>query len=165
VRLARALRECAAASWTGACEEAIFREAGLWAARGGARGLPEALAQTSIEIALSGGPRRRAMDRNDEAYELAEKGKDLDRAMDLAGEALAACPLDPAVLDTVAWIFHKRGDDANALRTIRKAIKRPDGDASEIKLHAAAILESLGRRDAARYWAEAAAKTAEETRQ
>jgi tetratricopeptide (TPR) repeat protein len=89
---------------------------------------------------------------NNLAYLLAERGEELGRALDLVDEALAARPLEPAYLDTLGWILHKRGQHEDAIEAYHKALsgmKEPD---SEIAAHVALAFEALGRREEADYW-------------
>jgi tetratricopeptide (TPR) repeat protein len=89
---------------------------------------------------------------NNLAYLLAERGEELGRALDLVDEALAARPLEPAYLDTLGWILHRRGQHEDAIDAYHKALagmKRPD---EEIAAHVALAFEALGRREEADYW-------------
>lgn len=55
------------------------------------------------------------------AYMWAEKGVNLDRAMDYVTRALKIEPDDPAYIDTLGWIHFKRGDYPAALKALRRA--------------------------------------------
>ena len=89
---------------------------------------------------------------NNLAYHLAERGEELSRAIDLVDEALAVRPLEPAYLDTLGWILHRRGQHEDAIEAYHKALagmKTPD---EEIAAHVALAFEALGRQEEADYW-------------
>ena len=89
---------------------------------------------------------------NNLAYLLAERGEELGRALDLVDEALAARPLEPAYLDTLGWILHRRGQHEDAIDAYHKALagmKEPD---EEIAAHVALAFEALGRTEQAAFW-------------
>ena len=72
--------------------------------------------------------------RNDLAWLLAEEGQDLDTALALA---LAAQRLDPSpdVLDTLGWVYLKRGESAEAVKAFEQAVeKRPDSASMRYRL-------------------------------
>ena len=52
---------------------------------------------------------------NNLAWRLAERGQDLDRALQLAQTAVAAAPDKPEVLDTLGWVYYKRNQPAQAI--------------------------------------------------
>jgi len=52
---------------------------------------------------------------NNLAWILAERGQDLDRALQLAQTAVAAAPDKPEVLDTLGWVYYKRNQAAQAI--------------------------------------------------
>ena len=52
---------------------------------------------------------------NDLAFLMADTGGDLDKAMGFAQKALTQRPEEPSVLDTVGWIYYKKGDSAKAI--------------------------------------------------
>ncbi len=60
--------------------------------------------------------------RNDLAFLLAREGTDLDRALELAQQAYQALPQDPAVLDTLGYVFLRRNLPEIAASHFRKAI-------------------------------------------
>ncbi|MDO5394564.1 MAG: tetratricopeptide repeat protein [Bacteroidales bacterium] len=59
---------------------------------------------------------------NNYAYFLAEKDKDLDRALDMSRLAVLNDPDNPTVLDTYAWVYFKRRDYAEAKKQIDRAL-------------------------------------------
>ena len=67
-----------------------------------------ALAQTYYEEALRINPKF-APAANNLAYILAEQDKDLNKALELAKLAKEKLPNDPGVMDTMGWVYFKRG--------------------------------------------------------
>lgn len=57
------------------------------------------------------------------AYLLAERGRELDRALRLARAAVAADPGNAAYLDSLAWARFRRGEFAEAARLLERAAK------------------------------------------
>jgi Tfp pilus assembly protein PilF len=81
-------------------------------------------------------------------FTLADHGRDLTRAEQLIRTALRATPDNPAVLDSVGWVLHKRGKSAEALPYLQRAWRMfHDGD---IGAHYGEVLWMLGRKDEAR---------------
>lgn len=80
---------------------------------------------------------------NNYAYFLTETGGDLDKALEMIKEAVAADPENPTYLDTYAWVLFKRKEYAEALKyqqqAIEAAIKEGD-DAAEFYHHYGDIL-------------------------
>jgi len=60
--------------------------------------------------------------KNNLAYLLAERGGDLDRALDLAQEAKALLPDNPSAADTLGWVLFKRGIPSAAIGYLREAV-------------------------------------------
>jgi len=61
---------------------------------------------------------------NDAAFILADHGKgkkDLDRALTLAQKAQSVNPENPLVLDTLGWVYYKRGELNEAMAWLAKA--------------------------------------------
>ena len=73
---------------------------------------------------------------NNYAYSLAEQGKQLDRALEMAQRAVDLSPDTASFLDTLGWTYFKTGDYEKALHFIRRAAEA--GNAS------AAVYEHLG---------------------
>jgi tetratricopeptide (TPR) repeat protein len=67
---------------------------------------------------------------NDLAFLMVETGGDLDKAMGFAQKALTQRPEEPSVLDTVGWIYLKKGDSAKAIETLERARAKADADPS-----------------------------------
>ncbi len=61
------------------------------------------------------------------AYTLADSGKSLDEAERLALRALDLQPENAYILDTVGWVYHKKGNSEEAIRYLEAAFKKkPD---------------------------------------
>jgi len=67
---------------------------------------------------------------NNYGYSLAERGLQLERALEMASRAVAADSLNSSYLDTIGWVYYKLGNYIEAERYIRKAIEA--GDASAV---------------------------------
>ena len=90
---------------------------------------------------------------NNLAYSLAERGQDLDRALDLARRALDLVPENPSFMDTLGWVYLQRDDLENAERWLGRAVGGGGALALE---HYGDLQARLGRLDAAReYWQRA----------
>jgi tetratricopeptide (TPR) repeat protein len=91
---------------------------------------------------------------NDLAYLYAEyrtDPRDLEKAANLAAQAIVRQPDNPAFLDTAAWVSYKQGDRDAAWYRIQTALSlRPD--LGTLNLHAAVIAKTRGEmHDASRY--------------
>ena len=81
-------------------------------------------------------------------FTLADHDRDLPRAEQLIRAALRATPDNPAVLDSVGWVLHKRGKAAEALPYLQRAWRMyHEGD---IGAHCGEVLWKLGRKEEAR---------------
>jgi tetratricopeptide (TPR) repeat protein len=110
-------------------------------------------ARTALEEALERNPELHVA-RNDLAYTLAELGSDLDRALDLAGQAKSAMPDSPAVADTLGWVYYRRGLNEPAVVEFREAIARVKDSGrpvpADFHYHLGLALQGLDRTDEAR---------------
>jgi tetratricopeptide (TPR) repeat protein len=61
---------------------------------------------------------------NNLAFNLAETGQDLDRALSLAEAVARKFPAEPGVLDTLGWVYAKRGLDQSAIRILSTLVKK-----------------------------------------
>jgi Flp pilus assembly protein TadD len=78
--------------------------------------------------------------RNSLAYVYCEGGGDLDNALVEAQAASKAEPNNYAFLDTLGWIYHKKGKEALARETLKKALEfAPENE--EIKEHLRVVLD------------------------
>ncbi|HLB45313.1 MAG TPA: hypothetical protein VJK49_07960, partial [Candidatus Limnocylindrales bacterium] len=86
---------------------------------------------------------------NNLAYSLAVHYPDkVQEAIALARKAYVSASGDPSVVDTLAWILHLSGDDAEARRLIAGATRSAPNNA-QIQLHAAIIDAAAGAYDLA----------------
>jgi len=92
---------------------------------------------------------------NNYAYNLSVKGEDLDRALELAERAVSFQPENAAYLDTIGWVYFKRGDYEEAREFIQRSVDT--GDAGpEVYEHLGDVFEALGNMDnAVRWWNKA----------
>ncbi len=101
--------------------------------------------------ALEGLHRERPLDvgvTNALGYTLADHKRDLPRAEQLIRAALAAQPDNPALLDSLGWVLHRRGQSAAALTPLARAYRLlHDGD---IGAHWGEALWAAGQKPAAR---------------
>src|SRR5207302_85510 len=98
---------------------------------------------------------------NNLAYLYTEHLNDLDKAYELARKARAVQPQDPAVTDTLGWIFYKRGDYQQALSLLQEsAEKAPDNP--EIQFHLGMTAYMMGQTDIAKVAFKKAATTAKD---
>jgi tetratricopeptide (TPR) repeat protein len=93
-------------------------------------------------------------------FTLADHTKDLARARKLIERAHAAAPKNPAILDSLGWVYYRQGRPADALPFLRAAYTDDrDGD---IAAHLGEVLWQMGRQDEAqRIWSEASALDAD----
>lgn len=81
-------------------------------------------------------------------YALAEKGQDLDRAIELISKALVAKPDSPYYLDSLAWTQLQRKQPDKAWETIRRAVMQPVEDPT-IWEHYGDIAKAVGNKQEA----------------
>jgi tetratricopeptide (TPR) repeat protein len=82
-----------------------------------------------------------AIAKNNLAYLMAERGKDLDRALDLAQEAKANLPDNPNAADTLGWVLYKKKVPAAAISYLREAVGglKPDDPSLPLVRHHLAL--------------------------
>jgi len=86
------------------------------------------------------------------AYLWAVRGVNLDRALAYVQRALAIDPDDGAYVDTLGWIYYKRGDYEQALTALKRASDLIPDDPT-ITEHVGDALQALGqKRESLRYW-------------
>jgi tetratricopeptide (TPR) repeat protein len=127
----------------------------------GGRGIDDAMVHYEKAIQLDP---ELAPAKNNLAFWLAEKGTDLDRALDLAQEAkavLAKNPrTNPAAADTLGWVFYKKNLPDAAVNYLREAVggfdpSFPQDRATlpQVRHHLALALAALGKKqEAASEW-------------
>ena len=85
--------------------------------------------------------------KNGLAFELAESGGDLDRALVLAREAWAADPSDPLAADTLGWVLCRRGEYEEAVGMLQRSLGGLPADSPhtpEVAYHLALAFEGMG---------------------
>ncbi|HEX9615601.1 MAG TPA: tetratricopeptide repeat protein, partial [Bacteroidota bacterium] len=92
---------------------------------------------------------------NNYSYSLAERGLQLDRALEMSKKAVADDSLNSSYLDTLGWIYYKLGMHGEAALYIEKAIEA--GDASSVvHEHLGDVHFKLGQQEKAmEYWRKA----------
>jgi len=118
----------------------------------GGKQIDAAMAHYEEAIKLNG---ELAAAKNNLAYWLAERGQDLDRALDLAQEAKATLSknprTNPSSADTLGWVFYKKNLPEAAVNYLREAVSGFDptipSDAQTrplVRHHLALALHALG---------------------
>ncbi len=82
-------------------------------------------------------------------YTLADKGQDLDRAIDLIQRALQTNPDSAYFIDSLAWAYYRKGDLKKAFEEIQRAVAQTVQDAI-IWEHFGDIAKALGNTEEAR---------------
>jgi tetratricopeptide (TPR) repeat protein len=80
-----------------------------------------AIATLNKELALAPND---AAAMNNLAFNLAETGTDLDRALTLSQKVARQYPNDPGVIDTLGWVYTKRGLNQSAIQVLRALVKK-----------------------------------------
>jgi tetratricopeptide (TPR) repeat protein len=93
-------------------------------------------------------------------FTLADHTKNLARARKLIERAHAAAPKNPAILDSLGWVYFRQGRAAEALPYLKAAYT--DDHDGDIAAHLGEVLWQLGQQDEAqRIWSEASALDAD----
>lgn len=130
-----------------------------------ANSYPYSAAQLALASGDQAGAERRLRDvvrrfpihagaRNDLAWILAEKGQELDWALELAEEAQRLDP-SPEVLDTLGWVRFKRGEMSAAVAALEQA-SQSRRDSASIRYRLGVALSKAGDSDRAREELQAA---------
>jgi tetratricopeptide (TPR) repeat protein len=96
---------------------------------------------------------------NNFAYALAERGRQLDRALEMIRQALDIEPENESYLDTYGWIYFKQGEYQKALQYIQHSVDI-GGASAEVLAHLGDVQQALGDTQAARTAYERALKLA-----
>jgi Flp pilus assembly protein TadD len=99
---------------------------------------------------------------NDLGYTWADAGRNLDEAEKMLRYAVGESPREAAYLDSLGWVYYKKGDFANALRWLTRAAAESDGHDPVIYDHLGDTLWRLRQPDAARKRWQQAVDTARE---
>lgn len=88
---------------------------------------------------------------NNYAYNLSVREIELDRAEELALKAIELAPENAAYLDTIGWVYYKKGDYEQARRYIRASIDTGEASA-EVFEHMGDVYEQLDNMTEAQKW-------------
>lgn len=93
---------------------------------------------------------------NNYAYFLSEENKQLEKALDMSGRAIALSATNPTYIDTYAWVLFKLGRTAEAKKNMQQAVSLDRSNSPELQLHYGDILSALGENFMAEvYWRKA----------
>lgn len=96
---------------------------------------------------------------NNYSYSLAERGLQLDRALQMAKQAVEKRPDNSAYLDTIGWVYFKLGRYQEARDYIRKAVQMRDAvgeNGAILNEHLGDVYYKLNEKDKAlEYWKRA----------
>ncbi len=99
---------------------------------------------------------------NNLAYRLADNNEGLDQALTLARKAKEKYPDDPRIMDTLGWVYYKRGLYANAITELHDSLKKmPENP--EVNYHLGMAHYQNGDTDLARKYLNLARKYLNET--
>ena len=97
-----------------------------------------------------------AMVLNNYAYFLSLEGRDLERALAMAGRAIVLEENNPTYLDTYAWVLYRLGRYDEAKKTMQQALSLDRSQSPDLQLHYGDILAALGEKFMAEvYWKKA----------
>lgn len=82
---------------------------------------------------------------NNYAFYLAERGFNLDKALEMTARSNKLSPRNGTFLDTWAWVLYKNGQYTEALGKIEEALTNGGDKMSEVVAHYAEILDKLDR--------------------
>ncbi len=92
---------------------------------------------------------------NNYAYNLSERDKNLDKALEMAKVAVEKEPNNSSYLDTIGWIYFKMKKYKPAMEYIKKSLEVNHGSAVVLE-HLGDVYDASGDRDnALRYWKKA----------
>jgi tetratricopeptide (TPR) repeat protein len=91
--------------------------------------------------------------RNDLALVLAERGEQLDRALELARTVQQALGDNPAAIDTLGYVYYRAGRHQEALEQLERAVALAEAGSGQpspvFTYHLGLVLQALGRKDEA----------------
>lgn len=88
---------------------------------------------------------------NNYAYFLSLRGERLDEALEMSERAVGMEPGNAAYLDTLGWIFFKKGNAEKAREYITRSVETGDASA-EVYEHLGDVYEALGDLSEAKNW-------------
>ena len=83
---------------------------------------------------------------NNYAYFLSLEGRDLERALAMAGRAIVLEENNPTYLDTYAWVLYRLGRYDEAKKTMQQALSLDRSQSPDLQLHYGDILAALGEK-------------------
>lgn len=92
---------------------------------------------------------------NNYAYYLSVRGENLDRALEMAEQAVEAAPENASFLDTLGWVYFKRDNYEQARQYIQRSIDT-GGASAEVLEHMGDVFEAEGDIGSAKNWWERA---------
>lgn len=95
---------------------------------------------------------------NNYAYYLSVRNERLEEAYAMSQVSVEQEPENPSFLDTLGWIYYKKGNYEQALLYIRKSVES-GGSSATILEHLGDVYDKLGDTDQARTWWEKALQT------
>ncbi|MHC4713018.1 MAG: tetratricopeptide repeat protein [Planctomycetota bacterium] len=113
-----------------------------------------ALATYEEALKAARSPAVKARAANGAAYILAEKGTDLDRAIELASTANIQRPEDWGILDTLGWAYYRAGQYNKAVVNLARAAELAAGASGETLYHLSLAYSKAGMVANARETAE-----------
>ncbi len=95
-------------------------------------------------------------------YTQAERGEKLDESLEMIEKALILRPDDGYVIDSLGWVYFRRGDNETALQHLNKASRLVPGEPT-ILYHIGEVLLEMGREKEALGYFERALKAGEKS--
>ena len=92
---------------------------------------------------------------NNYAYYLTKRNENLDKALEMAQEAVESDPRNASFLDTLGWVYYMREEYEKALDYIQKAVDTGEASA-EVLEHLGDVYHATGENDKAEEWWEKA---------
>lgn len=89
---------------------------------------------------------------NNYAYFLCLEGRSLAKAEKMSRKSVQKEPDNPTFLDTLGWILHLRGKDAEAKSLFKHAMVYGGKEHKEILLHFSEVLKTLGEKELSDYY-------------
>ena len=86
---------------------------------------------------------------NNLAFNLAETGQDLDRALTLAQTVARKFPNEPGVVDTLGWVYARRGMNQSAIQVLRTLVEKNPQEPA-YRYHLAMALAQANQKEDAR---------------
>jgi tetratricopeptide (TPR) repeat protein len=84
------------------------------------------------------------------AYSWVDRGENIQQALEMLKQAVAASPEDGYIVDSLGWAYYRLGDYAQALRYLEKAVHLEPGQAT-INDHLGDVYWKVGRQQEARF--------------